>query len=79
MRHSDPEGLYSALGVSPAADPDEIKNAYRRLAKATHPDTGDDCSHVGDEVRRIAVAAIGEDAQKMMPAQSHGHRIQSSR
>lgn len=46
MRHSDPEGLYSALGVSPAADPDEIKNAYRRLAKATHPDTGDDASEV---------------------------------
>lgn len=38
MRHSDPEGLYRALGVSPAADPDEIKNAYRRLAKETHPD-----------------------------------------
>jgi len=46
MRHSDPEGLYSALGVSPAADPDEIKNAYRRLAKATHPDTGDDTAEV---------------------------------
>jgi hypothetical protein len=40
MRHSDPEGLYRALGVSPAADPDEIKNAYRRLAKTTHPDAG---------------------------------------
>ena len=40
MRHSDPEGLYRALGVSPAADPDEIKIAYRRLAKITHPDTG---------------------------------------
>ncbi|MGV3548286.1 J domain-containing protein [Rhizobium sp.] len=40
MRHSDPEGLYRALGVSPAADPDEIKNAYRRLAKETHPDAG---------------------------------------
>ncbi|MBX9457748.1 MAG: DnaJ domain-containing protein [Rhizobium sp.] len=39
MRHSDPEGLYRALGVSPAADPDEIKLAYRRLAKQTHPDT----------------------------------------
>lgn len=40
MRHSDPEGLYRALGVSPAADPDEIKIAYRRLAKITHPDAG---------------------------------------
>jgi hypothetical protein len=40
MEHSDPEGLYRALGVSPEADPDEIKIAYRRLAKETHPDTG---------------------------------------
>lgn len=40
MRHSDPEGLYRALGVSPVADPEEIKNAYRQLAKVTHPDSG---------------------------------------
>lgn len=46
MRHSDPEGLYRALGVSPAADLDEIKNAYRRLAKETHPDTGAQASEV---------------------------------
>lgn len=44
MRHSDPEGLYRALGVSPAANTDEIKNAYRRLAKETHPDTGSSAS-----------------------------------
>ena len=44
MRHSDPEGLYRALGVPPTADQDEIKNAYRRLAKETHPDTSPDAS-----------------------------------
>jgi DnaJ-class molecular chaperone len=44
MRHSDPEGLYRALGIMPSADQEEIKNAYRRLAKETHPDTSSDAS-----------------------------------
>ncbi|MDB5553362.1 MAG: dnaJ domain protein, partial [Rhizobium sp.] len=44
MRHSDPEGLYRALGITPTADQEEIKNAYRRLAKETHPDTSSDGS-----------------------------------
>lgn len=30
--------LYGALGLKPAATPDEIKAAYRRLARANHPD-----------------------------------------
>src|ERR1043166_5333845 len=34
---------YKALGVAPAATADEIKRAYRKLAKANHPDsTGGD-------------------------------------
>lgn len=31
---------YQVLGLSPQADLDEIKSAYRRLAKETHPDSG---------------------------------------
>ncbi len=31
---------YHVLGVSPQAGPDEIKSAYRRLAKTYHPDSG---------------------------------------
>lgn len=31
---------YQVLGVSPLAGPEEIKSAYRRLAKTYHPDAG---------------------------------------
>jgi len=36
------DGLYELLGVSPKSSQKEIKTAYRRLAKANHPDVGGD-------------------------------------
>lgn len=33
---------YDTLGVEPTASPDEIKRAYRKRARETHPDVGGD-------------------------------------
>ena len=40
---------YEVLGVAAAATQDELRVAYRRLLRETHPDTG------GDSARFIAV------------------------
>ncbi|WP_291053788.1 DnaJ domain-containing protein [Herbiconiux sp.] len=45
---------YEVLGVDPAVGPDELKRAYRRLLRQTHPDTG------GDPVRFVAVQRAWE-------------------
>jgi DnaJ domain len=39
MPENDPQGLYSALGVQSSASAGQIRAAYRKLAKETHPDT----------------------------------------
>ena len=33
---------YNVLGVSPSASEQEVKNAYRKKARSTHPDQGGD-------------------------------------
>lgn len=38
MQTQDPEKCYEALGLRPGASPQEIKAAYRDLAKVWHPD-----------------------------------------
>ncbi|MBP3044582.1 J domain-containing protein [Arthrobacter jiangjiafuii] len=37
---TSPKTLYEVLGITPAATADQIKAAYRKAARATHPDAG---------------------------------------
>lgn len=52
--HDAPEAKkdpYSVLGISKGASPEEIKQAYRKLANQYHPDK---VSHMGEEFRDLA-------------------------
>jgi hypothetical protein len=49
---SQVEDLYEILGVGRSASPDEIHNAYRRIAQISHPDV---CSHPDAEERMSRV------------------------
>src|SRR3954452_15052963 len=44
---------YQLLGVGPAASPDEIQAAYRRLAKEFHPDL-----HAGSSIAAARIARV---------------------
>lgn len=39
---------YQVLGVEPSADDETIKKAYRRKAKALHPDAGGDADRFAE-------------------------------
>lgn len=53
----DTNSAYKILEVSPDATDDEIKKAYRELAKKYHPDK---VSHLGEEVKKAAEVKIVE-------------------
>lgn len=54
MSDNDPQGLYKAMGVQSSATADEIKSAYRKLAKETHPDTSQNVS--SEKFHKISAA-----------------------
>src|SRR5690349_16088501 len=47
---------YRLLGVEPAATPEEIQAAYRKLAKAYHPDLNAGAAHAAEQMARLNVA-----------------------
>jgi len=58
--------FYKELGVSKEASQDEIKKAYRKLARANHPDSnpGDTAKHEKFKVIAEAYDVLGEPAKR---------------
>jgi molecular chaperone DnaJ len=56
---------YKALGVSESATPEELKKAYRRLAKKYHPDANSNDSSAAERFKEISEAySVLSDADK---------------
>jgi DnaJ-class molecular chaperone len=57
---------YSVLGVHRSASEDDIKSAFRSLAKRFHPDTTEGASDKGQRFRDLAIAyqVIGDPAKR---------------
>jgi len=71
---ADKRDYYEVLGVSKGASDDEIKKAYRKMAKEYHPDL-----HPGDKEAEAKFKEVGEayevlsDAQKKSRYDQFGH------
>ncbi len=65
--------LYEVLGVSRAADADEVRRAYRKLARKHHPDVAADKSDAEHRFKEINQAyEVLSDPQKRAQYDRHG-------
>jgi len=64
---------YQVLGVSREAGPEDIKRAYRKLARESHPDANHDDPHAEEKFKAIAEAyAVLSDPQKRQQYDTFG-------
>lgn len=68
----EPENPYRVLGVNPGADPEEIRRAYRQLARDHHPDkfTGRGMPHSAEMLAHAKMAAINAAYAQLMKSRS---------
>ncbi len=70
-----PRDYYEVLGVTKESTPDEIKRAYRKLAKVHHPDVSEEPKEVAEEkFKEISEAyEVLSDAEKRKIYDQYGH------
>ena len=69
MGKKDSKSLYDVLGVTPEANTREIKQAYRKLALATHPDKNQDkpeeAAERFRELQRVYHTLVDDEKRKL--------------
>lgn len=71
---ADKRDYYELLGVKPDVGADDLKKAYRAMAKKYHPDLNKDDANAGEKFKEINEAyEILSDPQKRALYDRHGH------